>query len=130
VTPEELAAERGRWRTLPDDVRAHVVSLARRPDPVPALLCVQNLGLEMAARHIADLRQVIDPAEQPSMTGERFREIVASLGWSFGDVARSLERDSREIRRWAAGKNPIDPDAAAWLEVQAANPPPRRSRHE
>lgn len=127
MTQEELAAERGRWRALSDDVRAHVATLARRPDPVQALNCVANLGLEFAARHIADLRRVME-AEKPPMAPLRFRAICTELGWSYGDVARALERDSREIRRWASGKEVIDPTTAEWLENQAAHPPPRRQR--
>jgi plasmid maintenance system antidote protein VapI len=58
------------------------------------------------------------------MDKDRFREILDLLGWGQNEVARLLHRDSREIRRWASGRNPIDPEAAAWLEMQAANPPP------
>lgn len=60
------------------------------------------------------------------MTPERFRQILDLLGWSQGEVARLLQRDSREMRRWASGQNAIDAEAAAWLEKQAADPPPAR----
>lgn len=58
------------------------------------------------------------------MDKDRFREILDLLGWGQLEVARLLHRDGREVRRWASGRNPIDPKAAAWLEYQAANPPP------
>lgn len=127
MTAEELTAERERWRALSDDVRAHVATLARRPDPVQALNCVANLGLEFAARHISDLRRVME-ADKAPMTPLRFRAICTELGWSYGDVGRALERNSRDIRRWASGKEIIDAAAAEWLEIQAAHPPPRRQR--
>lgn len=62
------------------------------------------------------------------MTAERFRAILDQLGWSKAEVARLLSRDSREIRRWYSGRNAIDEEAAAWLEIQAANPPPAPMR--
>lgn len=62
------------------------------------------------------------------MDKERFREILALLGWSQNEAARIMRRDDRDVRRWASGKTEIDPDSAAWLELQAANLPPGRKR--
>jgi hypothetical protein len=59
-----------------------------------------------------------------TMDKYRFREILDLLGWGQNEVARLLHRDSREVCRWASGRNPIDPKAADWLEYQAKFPPP------
>jgi plasmid maintenance system antidote protein VapI len=60
------------------------------------------------------------------MSPERFRVLLGQLGWSQGEVARLLKRNAREIHRWYSGKIEIEADVAAWLEMQAANPPPKR----
>jgi hypothetical protein len=62
------------------------------------------------------------------MDKERFREILDLLGWSQNECSRIMRRDDRTVRRWASGKNEIDPESAAWLELQAANLPPGRKR--
>jgi hypothetical protein len=56
-----------------------------------------------------------------TMTADRFREILETQN----PTPRVMREDTREVRRWASGRNPIDPVSAAWLEHQAALPPPR-----
>ena len=64
------------------------------------------------------------------MDKERMREILDICGWSQGFAAKAMHHHERFVRAWAAGKNPIDPDVAAWLEHQAKLPPPGLKFHQ
>jgi ribosome-binding protein aMBF1 (putative translation factor) len=60
----------------------------------------------------------------------RMNAALHILGWSQRDLAKQLQRDSRQVRRWGAGEYPVPPLVLAWLETLAAfhrsNPPPGR----
>lgn len=58
------------------------------------------------------------------MTAQRFRDVLALLGWSQGMAIKLLKRDDRLIRRWYSGAMDIPQDVGDWLEMQAAHPPP------
>lgn len=59
MTTPELDAERARWASLPDAHRLHLFALASGVDTARALDCAARFGLDMAARDIGDLREVI-----------------------------------------------------------------------
>lgn len=62
------------------------------------------------------------------MTPTRLRECLTLLDWSQRGVAALIQRDERQVRRWAAGQGAIPDYLATWLEtlaaVHVANPPP------
>lgn len=64
----------------------------------------------------------------PAMTPNRFRECLTLIGWSGHELARRLDKDERQIRRWASGAYAIPQPIADWLEKRARfherNPPP------
>ena len=66
------------------------------------------------------------------MTPDRFRDCLAVIGWSQRKLAERLDKDERQVRRWAAGEYAVPTEIAAWLERLAvtheANPPPRLRR--
>lgn len=63
------------------------------------------------------------------MTPDSLRHCLATIRWSQQDLARALDMDERQVRRWAAGAR-IPPMIAIWLETLAAfhkaHPPPER----
>lgn len=63
------------------------------------------------------------------MDSDRFRECLASIGWSGRKLADMLAMDERQVRRWAAG-SAIPQPVADWLEKLAHchehNPPPAK----
>ncbi len=65
------------------------------------------------------------------MSHERFDEILALVRWGHTILAAKLNCDTREMRRWANGQNPVEPATAAWLEGLAAargTPPARQPK--
>ncbi|MGI4793090.1 MAG: helix-turn-helix domain-containing protein [Janthinobacterium lividum] len=62
------------------------------------------------------------------MTPDRLRECLTVLWWSQQQLARVLNKDPRQVRRWASGEYPMPVETAAWLERLARfherNPPP------
>jgi hypothetical protein len=65
------------------------------------------------------------------MTSARLREVLALLHWSQRGLADVIDRQERQVRRWAAGEYSVPADIAAWLErlvaFHKANPPPQRA---
>lgn len=63
------------------------------------------------------------------MTPERFRECLDAIGWTGRELARRLEVDERQVRRWSSGSE-MPQRVADWIEALAeahqANPPPGR----
>lgn len=61
------------------------------------------------------------------MTPDRLRECLAALDWTQRSLARLLDVDERQVRRWAAGAS-VPAPVAAWLDRLAAyhtkHPPP------
>lgn len=53
------------------------------------------------------------------MTPDRFREVLDLMGTTQRGLADLMNWDERLVRRWAAGKVPVAPEVATWLEAQA-----------
>lgn len=68
------------------------------------------------------------------MNATRFRACLAALDWSQHSVARLLDVNFVTVQRWAAGRQEIPPDIAAWIETLArcheTNPPPHRNSRQ
>jgi hypothetical protein len=68
-------------------------------------------------------------ATEPSMTATEMRDCLDAIRWSQHQLARVLEYDAGHIRKKVRGKEPIEPQFAAWLRalarVHRAYPPPR-----
>lgn len=66
------------------------------------------------------------------MTPERFRECLATIGWTPHQLATILSMEERQTRRWASGAYAVPERVAEWLErvaaFHAANPPPPRAK--
>lgn len=66
------------------------------------------------------------------MTPDRLRTCLDYMHWSQREFARIIERDDRQVRRWAAGQSTVPPDIAAWLERRVvdllSDPPPLSAR--
>ncbi|MQP67095.1 nuclease [Niveispirillum sp. SYP-B3756] len=64
------------------------------------------------------------------MTPTHFRKCLDALHWSQREFAAIINRNDRQVRRWAAGQAEIPPEVAAWLERWAgrmhSDPPPSR----
>ena len=62
------------------------------------------------------------------MTPDRFRACLDAARWTPHGLARTLNIDERQARRWGAGTAAVPPAVAEWLEKVAAfhkaNPPP------
>lgn len=52
------------------------------------------------------------------------REVCKNYGWSINALARLLNRDVHDARRWANGQREPDADVMTWLRRLHANPPP------
>lgn len=66
--------------------------------------------------------------------GDRLRGALASIQWSQRQLAAMLQRDERQVRRWASGASYMPGDVLAWLEDLAAchraMPPPKRRERD
>lgn len=64
------------------------------------------------------------------MTPDRLREILLVVMWSQTGLARLLDMDEAQVRRWARGTAKVPVAVATWLErvaeLHARNPPPER----
>jgi hypothetical protein len=62
------------------------------------------------------------------MTGYRFRECLARLGWLSGTLAKMMNLMPGQTRAWSGSREPVPDEVAEWLERLVAfherNPPP------
>jgi hypothetical protein len=62
------------------------------------------------------------------VTASELRAALAAIGWSARQIAAATGRAESAGPDWTAGRRPIPPEVAAWVEAAAAwhrdNPPP------
>jgi hypothetical protein len=64
------------------------------------------------------------------LTPTALRAALAAIGWSARQIAAATGRAESAGPDWTAGRRPIPPEVAAWVEAAAAwhrhNPPPHK----
>jgi ribosome-binding protein aMBF1 (putative translation factor) len=53
------------------------------------------------------------------MTPNQLRQCLSTLGWSGNHLARLLNRDPKQIKRWTSGQYQIPTNIAEWLKQRA-----------
>jgi plasmid maintenance system antidote protein VapI len=49
------------------------------------------------------------------MTGNELSEVLATIGWTAGELQRRLGIRGDTVRQWLSGRRPIPDNVATWL---------------